>query len=195
MNMRMSRLMEPSLGNFEGRKRALQRHEMGQAYRKNAQYQSTKNPVLKALENILSENEGKERDKADQAVGEETLSGLKGIESEEDTIWEDGENNGEKPWHPAWMLGEPVRVVQGAGLPQKGEHFPPSGDQVEIPERFMGRIAERDTSEETMLSRQQSEGLAYERLFQLASMNYVTHMAMVKNDYRSFNEPTFSRTA
>ena len=48
----------------------MQRREVGDAYKKNAQYQSKKNPMLEALENLLSGKTEKDLHAADQAKRE-----------------------------------------------------------------------------------------------------------------------------
>ena len=50
-NMKIAQLMTGTNLDLENRKRALQRREVGDAYKKNAQYQSKENPMLEVLEN------------------------------------------------------------------------------------------------------------------------------------------------
>ena len=52
--MKIAQLMTGTNLDLENRKRAIQRREMGDIYKKNAQYQAKKNPMLKVLENLLS---------------------------------------------------------------------------------------------------------------------------------------------
>ncbi|MGM9948849.1 MAG: hypothetical protein ACI33P_01925 [Lysinibacillus sp.] len=201
MKMKMSRLMDSSVGDFESRKRALQRREMGQIYRKNAQYQSSKNPLLKALENLLSGNTEKELHAADLAEKEQSRSELNGLQDRKASTGEEMEDSAENPAVPALMMngrevqGETPLQEDGTFLKEEAAHSAEVDDHGEIPARFIGSFAERDVAQGTLLPGRQIESRAYERLFQMASMSYSNHVAMVKNDYRSFDEPTFSKTA
>lgn len=66
--MKISQLMYNTSADFENRKRALQRRETTEAYRKSAQYQSPKNPMLEALENLLSGKTEKDLHRADEEL-------------------------------------------------------------------------------------------------------------------------------
>ena len=158
----MSRLMDASVGDFESRKRALQRREVGQAYRRNAEYQTTKNPLLEALEGLL----------LGKAEKEQSTSGWNGVQDKEASMLEEVEGSTEKRVAPALL-------ANGYGLALQEE------------KQSMDRFDERGA----LLPGRQMECQAYERLFRLASMNYSNHIAMVKNGYQSFEEPTFSKTA
>ena len=68
--MKIAQLMTGTNQHLENRKRALQRREAGDAYKKNAQYQEKKNPMLEVLENLLSGRTEKELHAADQAKRE-----------------------------------------------------------------------------------------------------------------------------
>ena len=157
----MSRLMDASVGDFESRKRALQRREVGQAYRRNAEYQTTKNPLLEALEGLL----------LGKAEKEQSTSGWNELQDKEASTLEEVEGSTEKRVAPALLMN-------GYGLALQEE-------------RSIGGMDERGA----LLPGRQLERQAYERLFRLASMNYSNHIAMVKNGYQSFEEPTFSKTA
>lgn len=53
--MKIASLMQSGMLDFEGRKKVLQRKEMGEAYKRTAQFaKASQNPVLVALENLLS---------------------------------------------------------------------------------------------------------------------------------------------
>ncbi|WP_107941985.1 putative metalloprotease CJM1_0395 family protein [Metasolibacillus fluoroglycofenilyticus] len=53
--MKIASLMQNRLLDFEDRKKALQRREMGEAYKRTAQFaKASQNPMLVALENLLS---------------------------------------------------------------------------------------------------------------------------------------------
>ena len=158
----MSRLMDASVGDFESRKRALQRREGGQAYRRNAEYQTTKNPLLEALEGLLLE----------KAEKEQSMSGWNGLQNKEASMLEEVGDSTEKQTAPALL-------ANGYGLVLQEE------------KQSMGRFDERGA----LLPGRQMERQAYERIFRLASVHYSNHIAMVKNGYQSFEEPTFSKTA
>lgn len=66
--MKISQLMYNTSADIENRKRALQRRETTEAYRKSAQYQSPKNPMLEALENLLSGKTEKDLHHADEVL-------------------------------------------------------------------------------------------------------------------------------
>ena len=160
--MRMSRLMDASVGDFEIRKRTLQRREVGQAYRRNVEYQTIKNPLLEVLEDLL----------LGKAEKEQSTSGWNGLQDKEASTLKEVGGSTEKQAAPALL-------ANGYGLTLQEE------------EQSIGRIAERGT----LLLGRQMERQAYEHIFRLASMNYSNHIAMVKNGYQSFEEPTFSKTA
>lgn len=69
-NMKIAHLMIGTNQDLENRKRALQRREAGDIYKKNAQYQAKKNPMLEVLENLLSGKTEKDLHAADQAKRE-----------------------------------------------------------------------------------------------------------------------------
>lgn len=157
----MSRLMDASVGDFESRKRALQRREVGQAYRRNAGYQTTKNPLLEALEGLL----------LGKAEKEQSTSEWNGLQNKEASMLEEVGGSTEKQTAPAQLANGYGQALQE--------------------EQSIGGIAERGA----LLPGRQMARQAYERIFRLASMHYSNHIAMVKNGYQSFEEPTFSKTA
>lgn len=65
--------------------------------------------------------------------------------------------------------------------------------EVNIPERFMNEV-ERDAQAETLFGKD-LEKLLVNRMYNKAKSIYSSHVEMVKNNYRSYNEPLFSRTA
>ena len=75
------------------------------------------------------------------------------------------------------------------------EPFAGVGTNVEVPERFMNNFEQRDATQGTLLFGRELESLLYERTFKQVSIKYSSHIDMVKNGYRSFDEPTFSKTA
>lgn len=74
--MKIPQLMTGRPSELEARKRALQRREMGEAYKKTAQYQSKKNPVLETLENLLSGKTEKEFYASESQLQEPTQSSI-----------------------------------------------------------------------------------------------------------------------
>lgn len=72
--MKISTMMHSTTIESEDRKRALQRREMGEAYKRTAKFvEASKNPLLAALENLISGQAEKDLLKADQ-VGEKTFA-------------------------------------------------------------------------------------------------------------------------
>lgn len=198
--MKLPQLLSNTNMDIENRKRALQRREMGQAYRKNAQYQAPKNPLLEALENLLS---GKtERDLHTSEQEKREMDALLG----QQPLWEEEqfENAQENVLNPLELPEHEVPQAAGGTVKLRGGQEDtawlsvPMTDEkaadfateekIEIPERFMGSFAMRNAFDGSMLA-------GYQHLFQRASANYSQHIAMVKNGYRSFDEPVFSKTA
>ncbi len=286
--MKIAQLMTGTNLDLENRKRALQRRDMGDAYKKNAQYQSKKNPMLEALENLLSGKTEKDLHATDQAKREfevptseqetsfveqqkqkleqpEVKAEIKELELTEKEVivheqahkavggsvtgpitythteGPDGKRyidggevsintkEGSTPEEtlkilekvkaaalaPAEPSPQDLRVAASATAQiqqtrveitkqnveqlQTGEEevepFAGVDTNVEIPERFMNNFEERDATKGTLLFGRELESLLYERTFKKASMKYLSHIEMVKNGYRSFDEPTFSKTA
>ena len=280
--MKIAQLMTGTNLDLENRKRALQRREIGDAYKKNAQYQSKKNPMLEVLENLLSGKTEKDLHAADQAKREfgaptseqensfveeqpEVKAEIKKLElTEKEVIAHEqahkavgGSVTGpitythtEGPDGKGYISGGEVSIntkegatpeetlkilekVKDAALapadpsPQdlrvaasataqiqqtraeiakqnveqmltdeeEVEPFAGVDTNVEVPERFMNNFEQRDATQATLLFGRELESLLYERTFKKASMEYASHIEMVKNGYRSFGEPTFSKTA
>ena len=283
--MKIAQLMTGTNLDLENRKRALQRREMGDAYKKNAQYQSKKNPMLEVLENLLSGKTEKDLHAADQVKREfvesaseqdksfveqqkekleqpEVNAEIKQLELTEQEVMiheqahkavggsvtgaitythtegPDGKryiNGGEVSINtkegstpeetleilekvkaaalaPAEPSPQDLRVAASATaqiqqtraeiakqhveqLQTAEEPFAGVDTNVEVPARFMNNFEERDATQSTLLSGRELESLLYERTFKKASMKYASHIDMVRNSYRSFDEPTFSKTA
>lgn len=201
--MKLPQLLSSSTIEIEVRKRALQKREAGQAYRKNAQYQSPKNPLLEALENLLS---GKtERDLHTTGQEKRAIDGLfvKDPFSEKEQF-ENDQNLALKSAvltsHEVPQVTDVPNLQEEAGQQEESTNDAKlvnfsEAEKVEVPERFIGSFAERNSSQGMPLSGRPIEDRGYQRLFQLANVNYSNHIAMVKNGYRSFDEPTFSKTA
>ena len=85
-------------------------------------------------------------------------------------------------------MEEMEEVTKEEEAPFANESF-----QVDIPERFQTNV-ERNAQAETVFGKD-LEKLLYNRTFMKAKAVYATQAEMVKNSYRSYNEPLFSRTA
>lgn len=201
--MKLPQLLSSSTIEIEARKRALQKREAGQAYRKNAQYQSPKNPLLEALENLLSGKTERDLHTTDQE--KRAIDGLfvKDPFSEKEQF-ENDQNLALKSAvptsHEVPRVTDVPNVQEEAGQQEESTNDEKlvnfsEAEKVEVPERFIGSFAERNSSQGMSLSGRPIEDRGYQRLFQLANVNYSNHIAMVKNGYRSFDEPTFSKTA
>lgn len=295
--MKISQLMYNTSADFENRKRTLQRRETTEAYRKTSQYQSPKNPMLEALENLLSGKTEKDIHRADEeirkaenalnGIGEEQKPGepekleeqltkqeklqqpevkqeirqLQMTEQEvikheqahksvggeltgpvsytytngpDDKRYIDGGEvsiqmkEGATPEEtltilqrvraaalaPADPSPQDLRVASSATSQMQQvrseiaaanyEEFTGSRDEedpfkgidltTDIPERFLKDFTARDAKEQTVFGKD-LENAIFNRLFNKATAKYGQHAAMVKNGYRSFDEPTFSKTA
>ncbi len=205
--MKLPQLLSGTNIDLENRKRALQRREMGQVYRKNAQYQAPKNPLLEALENLLSGKterdihiSGKEKRETDDLLVPHSVRENEHFEQvEENTIntlysslQEVPRADNERPEMWKGQAGEMKDKVLEAG--RKSADFA-ENEKVKIPERFTGSFTEHNILQGTLLTGRQIESWTAHHLFQLASTNYLQHIAMVKNDYRSLDEPSFSKIA
>lgn len=283
--MKIAQLMTGSNVDLENRKRAMQRREMGEAYKKTQQYQSAKNPLLEALENLLSgktekdlhvadrvnqelapandevkssidkkeqdlkspqvqaevknlqltEKEVIAHEQAHKSVGRDLVGpasytytdspdnrryidgGEVPINSKEGSTLEETLNILERVKVAALAPADPspqdLRVATSATaqIQQKrgeitqeryeelttDEQEEPFADvdlTVNVPERFLNNFESRDARQESLFGGD-LEKLLYQRTFSKASLNYSSHTAMVKNGYRPFDEPRFSKTA
>ena len=81
--MKISSLLYPSSSNFEERKRTMQRKEVGDVYKKHAKYaDASKNPMLQALENLLSGKTEKDLHEADAVARKESQQSFVEAEAE-----------------------------------------------------------------------------------------------------------------
>lgn len=286
--MKIAQLMIGSSTDYESRKRVQQRKEMGEAYKKAAQYQSPKNPMIEVLENLLSGKTEKDLHAADQekraasvevepenqATGKsKVLNSQENVEpevkaeirelevTEKEVITHEqahksvggevtgpvsytyttGPDNkryingggvsihvseGSTPEETIKMLekvraaalapAEPspqdLRVAASASsqiqqtrleiaddvyestFEEEIEPYAGVDTNVQIPERFLSDFNERNEQTGTVFG-QLLENLLYKRAFNQATSKYISHIAMVKNGYKSFNEPIFSKTA
>ena len=75
--MRISNLLHGYNPDFEERKRSAQRKEVGDVYKKHAKYaDASKNPMLQALENLLSGKTEKELHEADAAARKDSQQSI-----------------------------------------------------------------------------------------------------------------------
>lgn len=289
--MKIAQLRTSTSTDFENRKRAIQRKEMGEAYKKTAQYQSTKNPMLEVLENLLSGKADKELHAADQAhrqLDEHVKEKNGNLEHKPDLLKEKEEkleqpevqvevrrlklteqeviaheqahkvvggdvtgpisytyttgpdekryidggevsintSEGSTPEEtiqilekvraaalaPAQPSPQDLRVAASAAsqiqqtraeisndnyketIAEEENPFQSIDTSVEVPDRFLKDFDERDAKEETVFG-QDLESLLFQRMFTKAATQYASHIAMVKNGYRPFEEPIFSHTA
>ena len=75
--MKISSLLHQFNPDLEERKRSLQRKEAGDVYKKHAKYaNASKNPMLQALENLLSGKTEKELHEADAAARKDSQQSI-----------------------------------------------------------------------------------------------------------------------
>ncbi len=204
--MKLPQLTKSIESDVENRKRAFQRREMGQAYRKNAQYQATKNPLLEALENLLSGKTerdlhaaGQEEKEIEDLLAPQSLIEKKQIEQTEDGLNTFDSSTQEVPravdeeaeiWKRQIDESEdevPVTAEKAADFTEN--------EKVKASELFIDRFTERNVLHGSLLAGRQLESRAQQHLFEVASASYLQHIAMVKNNYRSFDEPSYSKIA
>lgn len=220
--MKIATLVKGTGADFEQRKLQLARRDMDQAYKKNAKYaNAAKNPMLLALENLLSgktEKELHERDLAtkQQEVFENHLPREEKLQlpevkqeikelvstSYEGTVHEQSHTVANASFTDAitytnvqngqkYAIGQ-EEVIKAPSIDFLQETIDESFD-VKIPERFLTNV-ERNAEKETIFGKE-LEKLLFNRTFNKAKMVYTNHIEMVKNSYHSYNEPLFSRTA
>ena len=215
--------------DFDSKKRALQRRETTEAYRKTSQYQSKKNPLLEALENLLSGKTEKELNQIDsqtlaqasqKALNESPAENVEELPKQELFLQLPKVNIGaleqtNKPVEDSLTgavsykedtleILEQVHTTAGETVQQQlkelqtaeedAELFANIDTKVDVPERFLNDFSKRDASASTVFGHE-LESLIYNRVFSKATSKYNQHIAMVKNGYRSFDEPAFSKTA
>jgi hypothetical protein len=240
--MRIATVVQGTRADFEQRKKLLARREMDQAYKKHAKYTEKNNPMLQALENLLSGKTEKELHEKDQVLkneqnpdervvlpeveqevkehaivpkDERSVSGEKvsiqapPVDSLEETIQilERLRQSALAPVSPspqdlrvAASAAAQIKEVHGEISEEKFEEFTEEeapyvneSFQVDIPERFQSNV-ERNAQAETVFGKD-LEKMLFNRTFMKAKAVYATQAEMVKNSYRSYNEPLFSRTA
>lgn len=258
--MRISNLIQPGMPDFEERKRALQRKEMGEAYKKTAKFvEVSKNPMFAVLENLLSGKAEKDLLATDEQLSDETIAFNESIirdpqimaiaeneDIEQERLLAGESSNTSTPTlnnkhynhsgevvpnnltgttqketiqileqvkqaalAPANPSEQDLRIaasasaqieqtaaeLRGETVEFTEEYEPFIGEDltVDIPNRFMNEF-KRDAAAPTIFGKE-FESLISQRIFNKVVETYTTHIAMVKNGYRSINEPSFSKIA
>ena len=231
--MKIANLQQGTNIDFENRKKAFVRKEMDQAYKKSAKYaDALKNPLLIALENLLSGKTDKELFEADTTQSSETTKSSEmtvnlgpeltnGTRENEPTQQATQATNSqpssmdesdetiallEKVRQAALTPAQPstqdLRVAASAQLTRSEadaealSEVAPYADEdltFDVPERFLSDVG-RNANTPTLFGKE-LEKLLFTRTFTKATEKYKSHIAMVKNNYLSYNEPQFSRTA
>ncbi|MER2192755.1 MAG: putative metalloprotease CJM1_0395 family protein [Solibacillus sp.] len=88
-----------------------------------------------------------------------------------------------------------IQQARGEKITEELEEAPFANEdlQVNVPERFEATTI-RDPHAQTVFGKE-LESLLFKRTFNKATEKYGAHIAMVKNNYRSFDEAVFSKTA
>lgn len=217
--MRIANAMQATSSDLAHRKQAIMRKEMDQAYKKNSKYADpNKNPLLEALENLLSGKTEKELHENNPIAQfnnqeEENSTYNKGVVTdlveEESLPLDENTQFILKQVHQAALsplqptaqdlrIAESVEAqlnsVQSSPVVQEiaAEREPFADEDVtfDVPDRFL-QDRERDASADTVFGKDLERQL-FNRTFTKAKAIYMTHMNMVKNSYRSYNEPTYS---
>ena len=216
--MKISSLLHRSNPELDYKKRALQRKEVGEVYKKNAKYADpSKNPLLQALEDLLSGKTEKEIHEADTAARKESqlfevieqpekndIEQLKQVETGQPfELLEKVRQAALAPAQPSLQdihvtesTSVQVRSILADEVQEINEEIAPFVQEdftFEIPERFQ-KDFERNPQQQTIFS-QDLELLLSQRTFYVATETYSTHISMVNNGYRPIYEPKLSITA
>lgn len=209
--MKSATLRYATGADFEQRRRALQRREMDEAYKKNAKYaEVSKNSLNQVLENLLSGEAEKNLHVADMATQvanysteeiakkmelpewSKDLHLVKQAESINNPLKSDEINPSTEVATRGLSPVERSAIEDSSKLNTQLEESEPSLE-IDIPERFQKEF-QRDVKEQTVFGRE-LESLLVNHTFNKAKANYSTHIEMVKNGYRILNSPTFSQIA
>ena len=189
--MKITSTLQQTSSDFEQRKRLIARKEMDNAYKKNAKFaEASKNPLLAALENLLS---GKaEKDLLNQEVEAKNLFAqveklphpeMK-VDLRELQITEKEVAGGEE-LNQTVLISTPEETEVADHPPYAGESF-----DVEVPNLFSSDV-KRNVEAPTVFGKELEKEL-FTRTFNKAKSTYSAHIAMVKNSFRAYNEPQFS---
>lgn len=203
--MKINSLARGFSSELDERKRSQLRKEAGEAYKKHAQYTDPKkNPLLKALENLLSGKTEKDlltQDNANQAENlavvnditytqTPTLDNVRlasAVPSSQDLLTAANVSTS-IPQTPANTQNEQTEQIQKEAISLPDENL-----TFTIPEKFQQDFA-RNPDEPTVFGRE-LEKLLFQRSFNIAAQKYSAHISMVNNGYRSAEESVFSQIA
>lgn len=203
--MKINSLARGFSSELDERKRSQLRKEAGEAYKKHAQYTDPKkNPLLKALENLLSGKTEKDlltQDNANQAENlavvnditytqTPTLDNVRlasAVPSSQDLLTAANVSTS-IPQMPANTQNEQTEQIQKEAISLPDENL-----TFTIPEKFQQDFA-RNPDEPTVFGRELEKRL-FQRSFNIAAQKYSAHISMVNNGYRSAEESVFSQIA
>ena len=203
--MKINSLARGFSSELDERKRSQLRKEAGEAYKKHAQYTDPKkNPLLKALENLLSGKTEKDlltQDNANQAENlavvnditytqTPTLDNVRlasAVPSSQDLLTAANVSTS-IPQMPANTQNEQTEQIQKEAISLPDENL-----TFTIPEKFQQDFA-RNPDEPTVFGRELEKRLS-QRSFNVAAQKYSAHISMVNNGYRSAEESIFSQIA
>lgn len=203
--MKINSLARGFSSELDERKRSQLRKEAGEAYKKHAQYTDPKkNPLLKALENLLSGKTEKDlltQDNANQAENlavvnditytqTPTLDNVRlasAVPSSQDLLTAANVSTS-IPQTPANTQNEQTEQIQKEAISLPDENL-----TFTIPEKFQQDFA-RNPDEPTVFGRELEKRL-FQRSFNIAAQKYSAHISMVNNGYRSAEESVFSQIA
>ena len=203
--MKINSLARGFSSELDERKRSQLRKEAGEAYKKHAQYTDPKkNPLLKALENLLSGKTEKDlltQDNANQAENlavvnditytqTPTLDNVRlasAVPSSQDLLTTANVSTS-IPQMPANTQNEQTEQIQKEAISLPNENL-----TFTIREKFQQDFA-RNPDEQTVFGRELEKRL-FQRSFNIAAQKYSAHISMVNNGYRSAEESVFSQIA
>ncbi|MFS0876580.1 hypothetical protein [Solibacillus isronensis] len=203
--MKISSLARGFSSELDERRRSQLRKEAGEVYKKHAQYTDPKkNPLLKALENLLSGKTEKDlltQDNANQAENlavvnditytqTPTLDNVRlasAVPSSQDLLTTANVSTS-IPQMPANTQNEQTEQIQKEAISLPNENL-----TFTIREKFQQDFA-RNPDEQTVFGRELEKRL-FQRSFNIAAQKYSAHISMVNNGYRSAEESVFSQIA
>lgn len=195
--MRLATTARGTETDFEKRRLQLARREMDQSYKKNAKYiDPTKNPMLRVLEDLLSGktekelNEGnsaekQKYEKLKQQFYEQTYEAADTNVSNASTYTYVTESNDQN-----YVIGDEA-AIETSPIDSLSE-------TIEVLKKVNQAALVSPTSSPQDLHTifgKDLEKLNLNRIFNKAKSVYTTHVDMVNNGYRPYNEPLFTRTA
>ncbi|SOC11600.1 hypothetical protein SAMN05880501_106227 [Ureibacillus xyleni] len=187
--------------NVEERRRALQRRDANDAYKKNATYSQKVNPMLQALEALLSGKQDKElNDEHILALIEEGLDAFDSIEYEgtpdEGHL---GQSNLDVDNSNSYLQHLQSNKIALNEIQQtKSQIAATNEDNTPFEyERFNFRTFDTFTNRGITSNKQLElnlETIPFEKTYNIAIAKYNHHMQMVKSGF-TFNQPKISLTA